>query len=715
MEFAKADLVYVKRSPEQREHRRRGNNAALGSLGALGGSFGLAGVNARQRTAARSHLASAGRATSEMEGLKHVASATKKLKGAKKTAIASNLALGGSALLAGKSIYHSAKSTPQVVHKASRAERKKLKAKSDWQEAGAIGAVSGGGMGAYYGAKELGAAGRARASGFKHAAEGAEAEAKANPKQYGTHYTARPDTPPKAPYVSSSKEVEVHKPTRTYQAFTHEKRAQGVREAGAKYAKAGEHFAAGKRLRSKGMLLGGAGLAGIGGAVELERRSIQNRKKATVSKADRKRHQAADIGTSGLAGAGAAVAGGGFAAQKHANTLADAADAGIRQPRNNMIARAEFTAAKGAHQAHAARAGKAGKVGAGVAAVGLGGLGLSKISQRKKKGMVSKADRQRAYWEFTKALSPIEGYKQIPEKKKREGYIAGGGIGAVVGGTTAVAAHDSARRAGHEAVKAETQGTAYAREAAKHSGYVKHGGGPAPDADWKLAHANAGRTAGSKKNYHANKAAQAAEGAKSNLSWAAHQRGAAKRAKLTGKIGIGVGAAGVGTAAYGYHRKQRRKREFGKALVSKDEKERKGPRNPLVTGGLTTAGVGGAVFAGSRVPYHMERARSKKAETASTDAWRQSKNFRSFGDAAMKEAKKPSGTKTGWDAKKLYQEGHAAYDKAKKLSTESTSAKGNAIKIARVGRKGLIGVAGGLTAAGVGGAYTHHRKRTAQV
>lgn len=616
MEFAKKDndgVIVIRRTPEQKEHRRKSFGSYAGGAAALGGSFALGGGELHNRIGAQTDVNHARRAATDESAVKHLASAGKRLKRAKKFGIASNVALGGAALLTTKGIYHEAKSTPKmrVIHKASNAQKKKLRQKSDLQEAGAIGALSGGGMAAYYGAKELGAAGRARRYGFEQAGEAAAKEAQSNPGRYSQ---ARTDTfrvtPPKAAQ-SSSKEVAVRRPEhehRTWAAHPDSDHAKATRTAAAQFEHAGEAFKAGKRLRSRGLLLGGAGVAGIGGAVELQRRSIKNQKK-----------------------------------------------------------------------------------------------------------VLSKADEQRRVWaEVNKALHPIEGFQQTPEKQKKEAAIGIGATTAVAGGVTTGAAHDVARRAGIQAVKADKNAAAATDEAAQHA---RWGGGTQqpPGTQYKRRISTRSyRTSG--KKYHRGRAQTALNEAKSYASWGDAQRQTVKRARRAGKVGIGLAAAGTGAAAYGYHRKTQRKREFGKASVSKaDEKERKplSQQNPLVVGGTGTAAAGGALFAGSRVPYHIQRHRSRVAEGVSTEAWRQKANSDQFGQKAKKEAMKPSGKSTGWDAARHFNDARASEEKAKLFSTKSTSAKAGAIKIASVGRKGLIGVLGGGAVAGAGLAYSKHKERKA--
>ena len=611
MEFAKKDstnVIVVRRNPEQKEQHRRGRNAALGSVGALGGSIGAAVVGTGHHARAMDTAMAADRTSDAGVKATKTARALKMAHTGNKWVKASNIALGGSALLAGKSIYHQSKATPRtrVIHKANTTQKKKLRRKSELQETGAIGAVSGGGMAAFYGAKELGAAGRARKAGFERTKEAAGMEAKSNSVRYGPASNTARATPPKgpSPTTSTSTEVAIRKPDqhRTWAANADSDRAKATRAIGSKFEHAEQAFKSGKRLRRSGLLMGGAGLAGIGAGVELQRRSVKNKKMA-----------------------------------------------------------------------------------------------------------ISKGDLQRRSWAvLNKALVEV----QKPGKtKKQRGVEAGGATAAVLGGTAYAGSIPIKNKAGSLASQSEA--------AAKEAGGIARKRSKNPNDYIHTVRGGGEPKTGTLPDSPPVNPKHGREWAKQRAHWhsvsAAADRATQARATKVGRVGLGVAALGAGSYGYSKHR-QSRKKEFGKALTKEQAEERKGPqlpKNPLVTGGIGTAALGSGVFAGSRVPYHIQTNQSKKHEGLSTTAWRQSKNLHQFGQKAAKDAMKPSGKSTGWDAKTYFQASNAEKAKATEHSVKSTAARAKAIKTARIGRKGLIAAAGGATATGIGMAYDKRQKRKA--
>ena len=732
MEFAKKDsthVIVVRRNPEQKEQHRRSRNAALGSLGAFGGSIGAAVVGTKHQAEGIHHAMAAERISDATPRAAKTARAMKMMNSGNKWVKASNVALGGSALLAGKSIYHNAKATPRtrVIHKANNAQKKKLRRKSELQETGAIGAVSGGVMSGYYGAKELGAAGRARQAGFKHADKAAKMEAKSNSVRYGQASNTVRETPPKrpTPTTSTSTELAVRKPDqhRTWAANADSDRAKATRNIGAKFGEAEHAFKAGKRLRRSGLLMSGAGLAGIGAGVELQRRSIKNKKMA-ISKYETPRQKSEKRKGHAYTAAGAAGLIGGSVGGFHAEDLAASGQHHQTTGRLHHIAGNAKEGAKRISQGnklmrHANKVAIGSLIASG-AGVGLAVKGAHHYRQSRpqfgvhqgklvQKSLVSKADLERRSWaELSKSLVEV----QEPGKtKKRRGAEAGGATAAVLGGTAYVGSIPIKNKAGALASQSEA--------AAKEAGGISRKRSKNPNDYIHTVRGGGEPKTGTLPDSPPSSPKHGREWAKNRANWhaasAAADRATQARATKVGRIGLGVAALGAGGYGYAKHR-QSRKKEFGKALTKEQAEERKGPqlpKNPLVTGGIGAGALGTAVFGGSRVPYHAQMNRMKKHEGLSTTAWKQSTNLHQFGQKAAKDAMKPSGKSTGWDAKTYFQASNAEKAKAAEHSIKSTNARAKAIKTARVGRKGLIAAAGGATAAGIGMAYDKHQKRKA--
>jgi len=308
-----------------------------------------------------------------------------------------------------------------------------------------------------------------------------------------------------------------------------------------------------------------------------------------------------------------------------------------------------------------------------------------------------------------KALVATDRPGKTKKQRAIEATTATAGVGGAATYAAAIPAKNISARLARESTAAADEATAITRlrgdrNLSRYVPKVRSGGEP-----------RTGHIAEPPSSAKQGRAQAAARASYSRAEAGVHNLSRAKATKV-GRAGLGVAALGAGGYGYARHR-AKRKREFGKALTKEQKEERKGPqlpKNPVVTGGAGVGAAGTALFAGSRVPYHIQRHRSRAAEGVSTAAWKEAKEHRAIGDAAMKGMHKRNSTKSGWDAASSYRKGQDALTRAHEFSAKSTNTKASAIKIANVGRKGLIGAIAGGAAVGGGLAYDKHKARKAE-
>jgi hypothetical protein len=253
-----------------------------------------------------------------------------------------------------------------------------------------------------------------------------------------------------------------------------------------------------------------------------------------------KKQRAAEAAGATVATGGATAAVGGLLSRRRALGLAGKSEEAIKQPRMQMVARAEHTARAGAERLHAARAGKASKIGAGVTAVGLGGLAYSQRGKRKKV-------------EFGKALTKKEREDrkgpQLPKNPVVTGGLGLGAAGAGLFGATRPVYWNQRKKS----VAAEGVSTAAWKEAKGHN--------EAGQAAQKLSQKRKSTTSpgDALRHFAAHDEALGRAQKYSTMSTDA-KAGALKTAKLgrKGLIGAVGGATAVG-AGLGYDKYQKRK------------------------------------------------------------------------------------------------------------------------------------------------------------